>query len=269
LAKQKIERLPQPFFLFIHLHQPHYPYAPPIPSWYRRFVSQFQGNELHNLKLYAPYPASSQPQVDRYKVEYQASIQRVDAALGKFLRSLDTQSWYSKALLIVTADHGESFERGYLNHGEELYENSTHVPLLIRYPDRQDGNREPGLVQSLDIAPTILRAVKLPVPKWMEGQPLLPVSRPVERSAVAVNYKMPSEDIIYPLPTKLAVWWRQYKLIASCDVGQSFVYDLASDPQEQTDIGKQNPALTVELKRRLKAQLAKQPRKVQLKCQNI
>ena len=46
----------------------------------------------------------------------------------------------------MTGDHGESFERGYLNHGEELYESSTHVPLLIRYPGQQDGKRQPGLV---------------------------------------------------------------------------------------------------------------------------
>jgi len=169
----------------------------------------------------------------------------------------------------VTGDHGESFERGYLNHGEELYENSTHVPLPIRYPGQQDGKREPGLVQSLDIAPTILRTAKLPVPSWMEGQPLLPGTPPAERSAVAVNYKRRSEGVSYPLPTKLALWWRQYKLIASCDVGQSFVYDLTSDPNEQIDIAKQNPALTVELKRRLKAQLAKQPSKVRFSCQNL
>jgi hypothetical protein len=111
--------------------------------------------------------------------------------------------------------------------------------------------------------------VKLPVPNWMEGQPLLPGSPPIDRSSVAVNYKMPSEGVSYPLPTKLAIWWRQYKLIASCDVGQAFVYDLAIDPQEQIDISKQTPALTVELKRRLKAQLAKQPRKVRFSCQNL
>jgi len=269
IAKEKLAELRQPFFLFIHLHQPHEPYTSRTVGWYRRFLSQFKGIGTRELKLYAPYPPSAQPLVDQYRVEYEESIRQVDAALGEFLKWLENQSWFSKSLLIVTGDHGESFERGYLNHGEELYENSTHVPLLIRYPGQQDGKRVSGLVQSLDIAPTILRAAKLPVPSWMEGQSLLPGTFPAERSAVAVNYKRRSEGVSYPLPTKLAIWWRQYKLIASCDVGQSFVYDLASDPHEQINIAKQNPTLTVELKRRLRLQLAKQPSKVRLKCQNL
>ena len=269
IAKQKIGQLRQPFFLFIHLHQPHEPYTSPFVTSYQRFVSQFRGMETGQLKLYAPYPPESQPLVDQYKVEYEASIRRVDAALAEFLKWLEAQSWFSKSLLIVTGDHGESFERGYLNHGEELYESSTHVPLLIRYPGQQDGKRQPGLVQSLDIAPTILRTAELPVPSWMEGQPLLPGSAPAERAVVAVNYKRPSVDVNYPLPTKLALWWRQYKLIAACDSGQFVVYDLASDPQEQVDIGKQNPALTLELKRRMQEQLAKQPHKVRLNCQTL
>ena len=80
----------------------------------------------------------------------------------------------NNTLVILTADHGESFERGYFLHGEDLSEQSTHVPFLIRYPGQKKGERIGGLTQSTDIAPTILNVVGVPKPDWMEGQALKP-----------------------------------------------------------------------------------------------
>ena len=67
-------------------------------------------------------------------------------------------------LLVLTTDHGDSFERGFLNHGEDLYENSIHVPLVIKFPGQRKGERLFFPVQSIDIAPTIVETAGIAVP---------------------------------------------------------------------------------------------------------
>ena len=270
LAKQTISRLRQPFFLFVHFHQPHDPYTPPtLRAWFKRLVAQFGATGKSELKLYAPYPPASQPIADNYKRQYEASIQRVDAVLGDFAGWLQAQSWFSNSLFIVTADHGESFERGFLNRNLDLYENVTSVPLLIRFPGQKNARRSERLVQSIDIAPTVLRALNLAVPAWMEGRPLVAGSQPAEGATVAVSYKRRENDAEDSLPAKLAVWRNRYKLIASCETGKSVLYDLAIDPEERNDLTAQQPALADDLKRQLKSQLSGQSQEPRSDCPNL
>jgi arylsulfatase A-like enzyme len=270
LARERISQLREPFFLLVHIHQPHDPYLPPsFRDHLRRFVKQFGVTDPSELKKYATYHQSAQPVVNIYKKQYESSIKRVDSDLKMFFRYFEATSMASNSLLIVTADHGESFERGYLNHGEELYENSTHVPLVIRFPGQQTGQRVAGLVQSIDIAPTILRALNISIPVWMDGQPLVPATQPEKRLTVGVNYKRPENDTVYPLPTKLAVWGEDYKLIVTCGSDRPLLYDLTSDPEEQTDLSLRHPKIVDDLKSGLKRQLAKQPGVPRLDCPNL
>jgi arylsulfatase A-like enzyme len=269
LAKQMVARLREPYFLMIHFHQPHDPYTPlSFRTRVRRFLVQFGAGSQVEVQPYSRYASASQPIVDTYKVQYEASIQRVDTALEEFIRWLDAKSGLSNLLLIVTGDHGESFERGYMNHGEELYENSTHVPLLVRFPGQQIGQRVSGLVQSVDIAPTILRSLNISVPSWMEGQPLLPGSTPAGRPVVAMNYYK-NDDGVYPFPTKLAIWWDRYKMIVSCAPGTTELYDLSRDGKEQMNLATQETDRVEDLKRKLRFQLARQSGAPKLTCASL
>ena len=207
--------------------------------------------------------------VDAYRRSYEAAIRAVDSESGKFLKSLEGAPWFGNSLVILMADHGESFERGYFYHGEELYENSTWIPLVMRFPGQKRGARVAGLIQPLDIAPSVLNTLQIPVPNWMEGQPLKPETPPAPAATIAINYKHPDKNIIHYLPTKLAVWWNQFKLIASCETGKSVLFDLKSDPQERIDVSARQPAVADDLKRRLKSQLSRQSRKPRLACPNL
>ena len=258
LAKQMVARLREPYFLMIHFHQPHDPYTP--PSFRTRVKRLLAGFGAGSGPRPGAYGSESQPMVDTYKLQYEDSIKRVDTALEEFIRWLDAKSGLSNLLLIVTGDHGESFERGYMNHGEELYENSTHVPLLVRFPGQQIGQRVSGLVQSVDIAPTILRSLNISVPSWMEGQPLLPGSTPAGRPVVAINY---------PYPTKLAIWWDRYKMIVSCAPGTTELYDLSRDGNEQMNLATQETDRVEDLKRKLRFQLARQNHAPKLTCASL
>ena len=169
-AKQAVAELRQPFFLSIHVHQPHEPYPAASGTAAAEAEGNLTGIESKNpIKFYARYQPELQPLVDNYKSRYEDSVRMMDKEMGAFFRVLEGQSWFGKTLIVFTSDHGESFERGYLNHGEELYENSTHVPLVIRFPGQNRGERVAALTQTVDIAPTILRTLKIPLPAWMDG----------------------------------------------------------------------------------------------------
>ena len=87
-----------------------------------QFVDKKILKENPELEIYKHYDSARQPEVYSYKAEYEASVRTVDAALGDFFGFLHRHPWFDEALIIITGDHRDSFERGYLYHGEELYD---------------------------------------------------------------------------------------------------------------------------------------------------
>jgi arylsulfatase A-like enzyme/Flp pilus assembly protein TadD len=139
---QKDER---PFLCWVHLYDPHAPYAPPEP-----YASQFAD---------APYLGE---------------VAAADAALQALFQPLLERGAEGRALVVLTADHGESLgEHGEKTHGLFAYEATLRVPLVLFAPPILDPRvvREP--VRHIDIVPTILDALGLPVPGDLPGRSLL------------------------------------------------------------------------------------------------
>jgi arylsulfatase A-like enzyme/Flp pilus assembly protein TadD len=135
-----------PVFLWIHIWDAHDPYDPPEP-----FKSR-----------YASAP-------------YDACIAYVDATVGKLLAGLRSAGIYDTSLIALMSDHGESLgEHGENTHGVFLYDSTIHVPLLIRFPQARFAGAQAVTRASLvDVAPTVLEALKEPVPAAMQGKSLL------------------------------------------------------------------------------------------------
>jgi arylsulfatase A-like enzyme len=266
-ASDFVIRAKRPFFLIIHLHEPHDPYDVPLP-FRGRYSIQSAANKRPEISSghYGHYAAALQPAVDFYRDQYDEAIQYMDEQLAMFFREIEEQMPSRDYMLIFTGDHGESFERGFMNHGEELFESSTHVPLIIRFPRQVQGIRLPGLVQSTDIAPTVLSVAGIDMPRWMEGQALHPDKVPQSEATVAVNFKDPVGQKIYDLPTKLAIWSQSYKLIVSCDTGGVSLYNLAADPGESIDLSGTAPTVRKDIENSLKSVLAKQSRGRSFPC---
>jgi arylsulfatase A-like enzyme len=247
-AEALIRGLRQPFFLFLHMHEPHDPYYASA-----RFTGSFSSPEAAGLRkklpssYYARYPSALQPAVDAHRDQYEESISFLDAALGRFVGDMERLPWADNLLFILTADHGESFERGFMNHGEDLYETSTHVPLIIRFPGERQGARVSGLVQSIDIAPTILSVAGIDPPAWMDGRPLSRNETPKAVQTVAINFKDKVGQRIFPLPTKLAIWSKNYKIIFDCSNSALELYDLSQDPEERLNLSKRKSEVIEEL----------------------
>src|SRR5712692_3744522 len=140
-----------PFFLWVHLYDPHDPYDAPEPFKTQHAASPYDGE-----------------------------IAYADFAVGKLLKVLRSRTLYDPALIAVVADHGEAFgEHGERSHGFFLYDETLHVPLLIKLPgERLAGRRIEARVGLVDLAPTILREVGLDVPAAMQGTSLLSLMKP-------------------------------------------------------------------------------------------
>ncbi len=111
-------------------------------------------------------------------------IAYTDSAMGKLLAELHTRGLYENTIIAVMADHGEAFgEHGELRHGMFLYDETIHVPLLVKFPrEHFGGTKVDGRVRLVDVAPTVLQAARVPVPQVMQGQALQELVKPGKKS---------------------------------------------------------------------------------------
>lgn len=136
----------RPFFLFVHLYEPHTPYEPPEP-----FASRYA------------------------KEPYDGEIAAADAAVGKLLAELKRLGIYDEAVILLLSDHGEGLgEHDELEHGLFLYRETLQVPLLLKLPGaRRGGESVAAPAQLVDVAPTLLELTGVDVPEGVEGMSLL------------------------------------------------------------------------------------------------
>ena len=137
-----------PWFLWVHLFDPHQPYEPPEP-----FLSQYPGRP------------------------YEGEIAYADAALGKLLGLLKERGLEDRTAVVFTADHGESLgEHGETTHGYFAYNATLRVPLILALPGARPGRVEANVCH-VDIFPTVCGVVGAKEPPGLQGRSLLPLVR--------------------------------------------------------------------------------------------
>jgi arylsulfatase A-like enzyme len=148
-----------PFFLWVHLYDAHHPYDPPQP-YKSKYASAL----------------------------YDGEIAYVDSTVEKFLTQLRTRGLYDDAIIAVMADHGEALgEHGEDTHGIFLYDETIHVPLMIKLPGdagkQSAGKRIEARVGLVDVLPTILQAAGVAIPREVQGESLLGLMTPTPKPA--------------------------------------------------------------------------------------
>lgn len=114
---------------------------------------------------------------------YNSSITAYDAAVGKLIGALQQRKLYGSTAVMVVASHGQSLgAHGEDAHGIFLYDETIHVPLLIKLPQvepaaKPASSRVAAKVRLVDIAPTLLEIAAIPVPSQMQGQSLLRIAK--------------------------------------------------------------------------------------------
>ena len=170
------------FFLFLHTYSIHDPYDPP-EEYRSRYWSgppppgafEPRGQELaaYNRGERALAPRA----VEYYRALYDAQINYTDDVLREFFAGIAGLGLADSVTVVLTSDHGEEFlEHGKLVH-EQVYHENLHVPLLVVRPGGSGGRRVRTLVQSVDLAPTLLELAGVPLGRRpaMSGRSFVPL----------------------------------------------------------------------------------------------
>jgi arylsulfatase A-like enzyme/thioredoxin-like negative regulator of GroEL len=206
-----------PFFLWVHLYDAHDPYDPP-PPYKSRYAS-------------APYDGE---------------IAYADSAVGKLLSTLRAKGLYDSALLAIMADHGEALgEHGEQTHGVFLYDETLHVPLLLKLPaDRAAGRKIETRVGLVDVAPTILQEAGLAIPPAIQGASLLAM---IKVASGAASQDRPAyAETDYP---HRAFGWSSLRALRTgkylyIQAPEKELYDQASDPKAAHNLSTSAKAVT-------------------------
>jgi arylsulfatase A-like enzyme len=197
---------------------------------------------IHFFDMHKPYVLGS----------YDAELASVDQLLGNFQQTLKREGWWQKSLIVITADHGEGLgDHGESDHGYFVYESTLHVPLIVHWPDGASPlpARVDDPIGLIDVAPTVLNFLKIPIPPSFRGAGFRPAdNRPV------LSESTYGRDCFGWAPLR-AIRQGALKYI---EAPKPELYNLTKDPKEQTNLIATDPANAAKLKAELQKLLVVQ-----------
>ncbi len=232
------------WFIFLHLMDPHSPYDPPQEFIDSLCDEPYEGEYETEFNDGAEWQLVTEPppqeEIERVRCLYDGEAADVDYGVGQMFDYLEANDLLENTLVIFAADHGEEFfEHGQFEHGQSLYEELVHLPLIVWGLDFPEGAVIDTPVGNTDIVPTIYRWLGMEIPEQFPGTPL--------QDVVSGNFD--SERLIFGEGTlrrgsheKFVIEW-PYKFILDFFTNETEVYDLESDPLELTDISDSMPDL--------------------------
>jgi arylsulfatase A-like enzyme len=235
----------KPFFAWIHILPPHDPYLPPEP-----YMGKFDSSlELRTKKDQdmafvgkAKHQFGGSSSVVRHRLRdmlrarYNEFVLYCDKQFADLIEQLKARKKLKDTVIILSSDHGESFEHELLRHGSvHLYEQLTHIPLIIKEPYYNEGVVINDVVEQIDIPATILELAMIKVPTWMEGRSLVPLMRGKklpQRPALSLALEKQSSRGQQIIRGTVAVWEGDYKLVHYLTQKKSLLFNLKKDPHE-------------------------------------
>ena len=241
-----------PTFLYVHTMDPHVPYAPPAP-----FDRMFEPHASEAHPARDPRTDYKEP-LDRERMiaQYDGDIAFGDREFGRFVRELKTFGLYDDALVVFLADHGEEFQdHGLWLHGRSLFDELIRVPLVVKFPgNRSAGTRVARQVQGIDVAPTVLEAMKLALSPDLAGRPLQRALERDEAPRPALAEISHRGFVAHGVRTEDEKYIRRF----SPD-DDELLFDLRRDPREKTSVAAQSPERVRLRKAQVEAGMSQNP----------
>ncbi len=227
---------------------------------------------IHLFDLHVPYTLPPEDAQRQGISRYDAQLVYVDKVLGRFQQGLREGGWWDRSLVIVFGDHGEGLgDHGETDHGYYTYESTLHVPLIVHWPrlrENGDSKLESGDSTTLssfrfpvssslptgliDVAPTILNFLHIPLPSSFEGASLLGALQAAPAAPRAVySESFYAHDAFGWAPLR-AIRLGKYKYIQA---PKAELFDLDADPGERVNRLPGNSAVAAELQNELAALL--------------
>jgi arylsulfatase A-like enzyme len=233
----------RPHFLFMHLFDVHDPYTPP-PPFDKLFDPDYTGPiDGRDVTSETSLVHKGMPgrDLEHLIALYDGGISWVDSEIGRFLDVLDELGLAEDTLVIITSDHGdEFFEHGRKTHRKQLYRESVHVPLLLRWPGQLPADtRISEYTGIIDVTPTVLSAVGLPTPPASPGTDLARLADGAEGSGRTLVMELMNFQA-GPAPTRRVglLTPKEHYLFLAQHPGDPWMveaYDLEADPLELSE----------------------------------
>jgi arylsulfatase A-like enzyme len=259
----------KPWMMLLRHMDPHAPYLPPYP-FERMF---YHGNECDpannsmepvlTFKPFCDFHASWMPpgitDKDYVIAQYDGAVAYMDAAIATIFEALETLGILDETIVVINSDHGETlYDHGcYFDH-HGIYDNTLHVPLIIRYPGKVPaGQHVAGYNQQKDLVPTLMELAGIPTDAKFDGRSLMQLVRGEVAS-------FESEFYITECTWMRKHGWRtpEWKLIRALEPDFHFkpaveLYNLVEDPEENANLADKEPGMVALLTERMEAYIAR------------
>lgn len=234
----ELEKIEEPFFLYLHYMEPHSPYLPP-KNWKNRFAGAYDGHDF--IREGDPNPIAEMlfddgPDLDisdrdiGHLVDlYDEEIRYFDGLFRRLIGRLDQQGLLDRSIVVLTSDHGEEFlEHGLIMHCRGIWDTVTHVPLILWIPEVEGGRRIGSAVGNIDIVPTIVDYLGADVQDFgFEGSSLRPL---IEGRETAPRYAFADQGRYRSASDG------RFHLILDGGTGSVRLFDVRRDPLEENDL---------------------------------
>ena len=274
-----------PFFVLLHLSDPHSPFSPYPP--YDSMFGDPRGRQDHEQQREKVRPFIANANMRRFgmpsrdelvragvdperfianeKDGYDGSIRLMDAELGRLRERLGELGLDRRTLIVFLADHGEEFlEHGRTFHNQSIYGELTNVPLFFWWPGGLPaGTRVPETVELVDVVPTLLELSGLAAPKGIQGDSLVSLMRggpgaragwprpAITEAAGRPDPSVTTTEESYAL--SLDGWKLAHHVVRAPDRPEFELFDRRKDPLDTTDLAAQHPEIVARLSRELEA----------------
>ena len=197
-------------------------------------VAYEKGMILHEDFMYKEVFGLNEDQWKRFISTYQLLIENTDRLIGLLLDNLKEQGLEENTIVMFTTDHGEMAGSHKLIAKTTFYEESSKIPVIIRYPKeiKQSITNSDALVSTIDIMPTLLDLAGVEIPKGIDGRSF---KKQILESEVSTN----EFDIVFSQNQfGRMVRYDQFKYVRSVVYGKTYeiLYDIDNDPNESKNL---------------------------------
>ena len=255
----------QKFFFWVHLMDPHAPYAPPDNykcafnnAYCQTTLNQTEGDlELQRSEFQSCQKNPlSKDKIELQETLYDGGIAYTDSLVNNFIQTITEEKLDKNSIIVILSDHGEGFDHNYyFDHRAVLYESALKIPLIIKTPSQKKGAKSDQLIQNNDIFRTLLDLLNAKYPQNMSTAVSF-------ESALTSGFNpfAPKRQVAYFTNhnfTKFAVLDNEYKYIYSLNQscllnGQTEeLYNIQSDSQEMANLVLSDPNRAKKLKNKL------------------
>ncbi len=248
---EMLKDVQQPFLAYIHFWPPHHPYTP-TRDFFDTFNDGWNPPDKPIHKLSDEKNDNEKLHLNRrYYDEFIASWDHETARLYQYLEESGLRE---NSYIIITADHGELFERGKIGHGPKLiYDPVIHVPLIISRPGQTSREDVHTITSSVDILPTIAHLTGNPIPAWAEGQILPILGGETEKGRSVFSIDARTSSSFAPLENfSVSITRDGHRLVfyryPETGYEEFEFYDLETDPDELKDLFPSGPTLALDMK---------------------